>query len=347
MTDEDGAPRHAVSTMDSQAPEHSTRDSAPTRRYGAVKVAAAVVVAGALALIGITALQGGGGSKAPTRTQLSAQGGLLDTGSGLLGGTAAGATGGGTAAGTTGGGTATGGGAAAPAKPAAAGTKSVMIMNYAFSPASLTVSVGDTVTWTNEDTAPHTVTVTNGPVKFDSGTLQKGQSFSYTFTVAGTYSYYCAVHPDMVASVTVTGGTGGGGTGTPRPTASPSTAPTSSSTPCGALDASVNAFLAHFYAAHLNEGLGQQLGDILNITQYVTTHLVLIENMIEPQITAVLTGSQAALNVFLQHVYTAHLERSLSGQVADVADLDQYVKTHTVLIEDMLKPFATAEVGSC
>ena len=57
-----------------------------------------------------------------------------------------------------------------------------MIMNYAYTPASLKVSVGDTVTWTNMDTAPHTVTVTSGPVKFNSGTSQKGESFTYTFT---------------------------------------------------------------------------------------------------------------------------------------------------------------------
>jgi hypothetical protein len=82
----------------------------------------------------------------------------------------------------------------------------------------------------------------------------------------------------MVATVTVTGGSGGGGT-SPTPTASPTTPQGS---PCGALYTSVNAFLAHSYAAHLSEGLGQQLGDILNITQYLSTHLVLIENIIEP-----------------------------------------------------------------
>jgi plastocyanin len=80
-------------------------------------------------------------------------------------------------------------GSAAAAKSAAASAHQVMIMNYAFSPASLAIAAGDTVTWTNEDSAPHTVTVTNGPKKFDSGTLQKGQSFSYAFTAAGTYSY--------------------------------------------------------------------------------------------------------------------------------------------------------------
>src|SRR5581483_4882133 len=51
--------------------------------------------------------------------------------------------------------------------------------------------------------APHTVTTTKAPVAFDSGVFQNGKSFSYTFTKPGTYEYYCAVHPDMKAVVTV------------------------------------------------------------------------------------------------------------------------------------------------
>ena len=78
-------------------------------------------------------------------------------------------------------------------------------MDYKFSPAALTIRSGSKVTWTNMDTAPHTVTIDSGPVKFSSPTLQKGDSFTYTFTTPGTYSYYCAVHPDMTAKVIVTG----------------------------------------------------------------------------------------------------------------------------------------------
>ena len=74
---------------------------------------------------------------------------------------------------------------------------------YAFSPSTLTVHVGDTVTWTNYDQAPHDVTTTSAPVAVKSQTLFTGQSFSYTFTTAGTYSYYCSIHPDMRATVTV------------------------------------------------------------------------------------------------------------------------------------------------
>jgi len=162
-------------------------------------------------------------------------------------------------------------------------TKTVAIKNYAYSPASLTINVGDTVTWTNEDTAPHTVTVTSGPVKFDSGSLAKGQSFSYTFTVAGTYSYYCAVHPDMVGQVVVTGSST---TPAPTPTPSPTTDPMPMPTPsaCGGANASVDAFLQHFYAAHLETSPLQQAKDAASVDQYTKTHTVLAENMLKPLI---------------------------------------------------------------
>ena len=89
------------------------------------------------------------------------------------------------------------------APSAQAATQAVAMRGYAFSPSTLTVHVGDTVTWTNYDQAPHDVTTTSAPVAIKSQTLSTGQSFSYTFTTAGTYSYYCSIHPDMRATVTV------------------------------------------------------------------------------------------------------------------------------------------------
>jgi amicyanin len=82
------------------------------------------------------------------------------------------------------------------------GVTQVTIHNFAFQPASIQVKAGTMVTWTNQDTAPHTVTFRSGAQ--GSGTLQQGQSFSYTFTQAGTYDYFCAVHPSMVGRVVVT-----------------------------------------------------------------------------------------------------------------------------------------------
>lgn len=89
------------------------------------------------------------------------------------------------------------------APPASGATLAVTMQGYAFSPSSLTIHVGDTVTWTNHDQAPHDVTTTSAPVSIKSSTLSTGQSFSYTFTTAGSYSYYCSIHPDMTAQLVV------------------------------------------------------------------------------------------------------------------------------------------------
>jgi predicted lipoprotein with Yx(FWY)xxD motif/plastocyanin len=92
---------------------------------------------------------------------------------------------------------------AAGAGAAAAGkTVSVDIKNFSFGRA-LTVPVGTTVVWTNQDDMAHTVTATGGA--FDSGNIDKGQTFSFTFTKAGAYDYTCTIHPSMKGTVTVTG----------------------------------------------------------------------------------------------------------------------------------------------
>lgn len=211
---------------------------------------------------------------------------------------------------------------------------SVAIQNYAFSPSSLTITQGTTVTWTNHDTAPHTVTVSSGPVKFSSPTLQQGQSFTYTFTTAGTYAYYCAVHPDMTAKVIVQPKAT-----TPPPTPAPSsgsgTPPTTGtgggSTSCSGVSAAEQAFLMHVYAGHLGESPAQQASDILNVNQYAKTHTVLVGNMVSP----VVDGLNGALSMFLTHVYTGHLGESPGQQVTDILNPNQYVKTHTVLVGNL------------
>lgn len=85
-----------------------------------------------------------------------------------------------------------------PAAPP--GQNSVNIENFAFNPATITVQKGTTVTWTQMDSAQHTVTG-NG---FDSGNLNKGQTFSWTFNETGTFSYKCSNHPSMSGKVIVT-----------------------------------------------------------------------------------------------------------------------------------------------
>jgi plastocyanin len=95
---------------------------------------------------------------------------------------------------------------AAPADaggPAATGN-AVAIKNFAFAPRTLTVKVGTSVTWTNQDSDAHTVTSTGsgGPLK--SKAMNNGDTYKYTFTQPGTYTYLCTIHPFMTATVTVT-----------------------------------------------------------------------------------------------------------------------------------------------
>ena len=78
----------------------------------------------------------------------------------------------------------------------------VVMKGFAFNPAELTVKKGTTVTWTNMDSAPHTVTSDSGS-ELSSATLSNGQSYSHTFTEAGTFAYHCGVHPTMKAKVVV------------------------------------------------------------------------------------------------------------------------------------------------
>lgn len=82
-------------------------------------------------------------------------------------------------------------------------TTRVTIDNMSFSPAAVSVKPGDTVAWTNRDGQDHTVTAGDG--SFDSGNLKPGDTFSYTFTKAGKFSYRCSLHPRMKGSVTVGG----------------------------------------------------------------------------------------------------------------------------------------------
>ena len=84
----------------------------------------------------------------------------------------------------------------------ATGSSQITISNFAFSPANLTVHVGQRVTVTNKDSTPHTWTANDH--SFDSGNLNTDASFSFTFTKAGTFGYICSIHPFMTGTVTVT-----------------------------------------------------------------------------------------------------------------------------------------------
>ncbi|KUN70065.1 copper-binding protein [Streptomyces canus] len=273
--------------------------------------------------------------------------------------------------------------AAAEVQPAAAAKADyqVDIMSYKFGDGKqLVVEAGQTVQWTNHDSAPHTVTTTKAPVAFDSGTLKQGQSWSYTFTKVGTYEYYCAVHPDMVSSVKVVAASGGGGGGTtpaPTPTATPTGTPTATptatptSTPpagtptaaptatptsgggsgsgeqCASINNELLPILQHLYAAHLSESPGQQVQDALALDSYLKMHTVWIESILKPAVSDGGSVADDTLTVLLQHIYSAHLEESLGQQVTDLLDVDGYVKMHTVWAGHMLQPTTDFLTASC
>ncbi|MYS89785.1 MULTISPECIES: cupredoxin domain-containing protein [Streptomyces] len=272
--------------------------------------------------------------------------------------------------------------AAAEAQPAAAKADyQVDIMGNKFGDGKqLVVEVGQTVRWTNHDSVPHTVTTTKAPVKFDSGTLEQGDSWSYTFTKAGTYEYYCAVHPDMVASVKVVEGSGGGGGGstpaptptptpTPAPTAPPTTGPTptppSSPTPtptptggtggggsgddeqCTSVQNVLLPILQHLYVAHLERSPGEQVQDALALDSYIKMHTVWVESILKPAVEGGGTVLDDTLSVLLNHVNKAHLEESPGQQVTDLLNPDSYVKMHTVWAGQMLTPTTDFLTDNC
>jgi plastocyanin len=130
---------------------------------------------------------------------------------------------------------------------AAAASTGVTIKDFKFGPASVSVKVGDTITWTNQDVAPHTATASDG--SFDTGSLSQGKSGSHTFTTAGTFPYICSIHPNMKGTVTVaaasgSAGGGGGDSGGTTPTPSTSGGDSGGSLPQTGLDIAVVVLLA-------------------------------------------------------------------------------------------------------
>jgi LPXTG-motif cell wall-anchored protein len=90
----------------------------------------------------------------------------------------------------------------------AAGPGSVSIADFSFSPGSITVNVGDTVTWTNQGPSGHSATAGGN---FDTGIIPAGSSASHTFNAAGTFDYICTPHPFMHGTVKVVASSSGGG----------------------------------------------------------------------------------------------------------------------------------------
>lgn len=113
----------------------------------------------------------------------------------------------------------------------------VTIADFSFTPASITIHVGDTVTWVNNGPSAHTATANDGA--FNTGVLQKGHSASHTFTKPGTYSYICSIHPFMHGTVVVLAGTTSTTT-TTTPASTPTSTTPASTTPTSTTPASTS-----------------------------------------------------------------------------------------------------------
>jgi len=92
--------------------------------------------------------------------------------------------------------------------PSAPPAASIIIKNFAFNPSELTIKAGTTVTWVNQDSAPHMVASDPHPAHTDlpglvSGTLAQGQTYSFTFDKPGTFGYHCHIHPSMTGRIIV------------------------------------------------------------------------------------------------------------------------------------------------
>lgn len=88
-----------------------------------------------------------------------------------------------------------------PTTTAASAALQVIMTNRTYVPQQIAIKVGDTITWVNQDAPQHDVVADNG--EFKSSLFDRGGTFSFTFTKAGTYPYHCSIHPGMVGTVVV------------------------------------------------------------------------------------------------------------------------------------------------
>lgn len=117
------------------------------------------------------------------------------------------------------------GSALAIAGTARAANTTVAITNFQFTPGTITVAVGDSVTWMNNAASTSHTTTSDGAL-WNSGTLSPGQSFSFTFATAGTFTYHCNIHPQMLGSIVVQAASATATPTTPAPTTPATATPT-------------------------------------------------------------------------------------------------------------------------
>ena len=153
---------------------------------------------------------------------------------------------------------------------AASGT-TVTIADFSFTPATITIHVGDTVTWTNHGPSAHTATANNG--SFNTGVLQKGQSASHTFTTAGTVTYICSIHPFMHGTVVVLANTTS--TTTTPTTTTPTTTTPTTTTPTTTTPTTTPTTTTPATTTSPSTTVAQSTGQTLPVTGFAVTATVL------------------------------------------------------------------------
>jgi hypothetical protein len=168
--------------------------------------------------------------------------------------------------------------------------------------------------------------------------------------IAGSVSVGTLHNAHLASSSTAAGGDAGmSSAAAGAPASSTGAAAASGAAACDAAPMAagvLDPFVVHLDHAHLETSPGQQVTDILNIDQYVKTHTVLVENMFLPVFKLLLT-TPSDVDPFIVHLDHAHLETSPGQQVSDALNVSQYVKTHTVLVENMVAPSLAVVDGTC
>lgn len=149
----------------------------------------------------------------------------------------------------------------------------ISVVDFAFEPETVTIPAGTTVTWRNDGDRTHTVTADDG--SFDSGRLDPGESFSFTFTEAGAYAYFCGFHPEMQGTIEVTAAAGHEGHGSESATPTAAEPVESSGTPSGQVGPSGNLQpVENSRLAHIHAGTCADLGIVIYSLPDIRTYRV-------------------------------------------------------------------------
>jgi plastocyanin len=233
----------------------------------------------------------------------------------------------------------------------------VPIYKNTYTPKTFSVPVGQSVTWTNQDDAAHTVTTISAPVKFDSGLFAKGKSFSYTFTKPGVYNYYCAVHPDMTGSITVTDAPAGPArasiTAAEKPPAGAPASPEGDHSSHGDTAAPGPANTDNA-APSMDRGDQSMPGVEHGDNSYSSTAPGASDNSVPAVRNAPAAAPGAsdpvngALDPFMKHMQYAHFNKGAGQQVQDISEFDSWAKAHEALFRQMLdyEVGPTSEAGT-